>query len=34
LSWIRGVAISAYIAFYMAHVPKTAHIEPVYLQYK
>ncbi|CAM0138376.1 unnamed protein product [Umbelopsis sp. WA50703] len=28
-----GVAISAYIAFYMAHVPKTAHIEPVYLQY-
>ncbi|KAG2182542.1 hypothetical protein INT43_007473 [Umbelopsis isabellina] len=33
LSWIMGVAISAYIAFYMTHVPKTAHIEPVYLQY-
>jgi hypothetical protein len=34
LSWILGVACSAYIAFYMAHVPKTAHIEPVYLQYE
>jgi hypothetical protein len=34
LSWIVGVACSAYIAFYMAHVPKTAHIEPVYLQYE
>ncbi|KAI8577729.1 hypothetical protein K450DRAFT_250554 [Umbelopsis ramanniana AG] len=33
LSWIVSVACSAYIAFYMAHVPKTAHIEPVYLQY-
>jgi len=33
LSWILGVACAAYIAFYMTHVPKTAHIEPVYLQY-
>ena len=34
LSWIIGVACSAYIAFYLTHVPKTAHIEPVYLQYE